>query len=187
MKSLDEIEAEVDRIAALIGADHGLLPTLWLLEPNGHFSHISKMRASAITTFQLSGGTELDRWTTPDPDELLHAVFRSVTFVMASEFELHHRIAEQDSRRRLFEKQIELISILSAGWARRLSMEKERLLKIFTFDDAAGMRVALTRELRDQGRPGEEAWRIACEKYPHLRAGASRMCGNLLRQLRELS
>jgi hypothetical protein len=92
---------------------------------------------------------------------------------MACKYELHHRIAGQDFRRMLFEKQIELMSVLSKNWAGRLLREKAKLLEVFPFDDAATTRAGLARQLRDHGNSAEEAWQMACEKYPEPARGSA--------------
>jgi hypothetical protein len=170
MKSLGEIEAEVERLAAMIGAGKGMLPTYG--SSNGTGTPHIEVDARLYHYVSAERGAEFDRWSTADLDELLYAVFRSVTFDMACKYELHHRIAGQDFRRMLFEKQMELMSVLSQGWAGRLSREKKKLLEVFPFDDAATTRAELAKQLRNQGNSAEEAWRAACEKYPEPARGS---------------
>ena len=164
MKNLGEIEVEIERLAATIAADQSMLPTYGYSDGSER-PHI-EVDARGYHYVTAERGHEFDRWTTSELDTLLYAVFRSVTFDMASRYELHHRVAGRDSRRLLFQRQTELISVLSPSWAERVSTEKAKLLKIFPFDDYSGERAALTKRLRDQGHAANEAWRIACEKYP---------------------
>lgn len=164
MYALGQIKSHVEHLAVLIGARGDQLPTYGHSEQTGR-PHI-EVDIRGYHYVAAEGGSEFHRWTTHDLDALLYAVFRSVTFAMASEYELHHRIAEQDYRRLIFKKQIELISVLSLDWGGRLSHEQDKILELYPFDDAAQLRAALAKQLRDQGQSGEDSWRAACEKYP---------------------
>ena len=81
-------------------------------------------------------GTELERRSTPDVDELLYWLLQGVTFGLACEFELRHRVAGQDFRRLLFAKQLELLRRLSPDWERKRASEIERVLQQHPFNDS---------------------------------------------------
>jgi hypothetical protein len=164
MKNLDEIKSEVERRARLIDASHSRLPTYG--HSNGLGDPHIEVDACDYHYVEAERGHEFDRWTTQEFEVLLYAVFRSVTFQMACDYEVKHRVLGQNFRRILFQRQIELMSALSPEWAERLSNEKERTLELFPFDDNSDARVALSKELRGQGYPKEIAWRNASEKYP---------------------
>ena len=164
MKNLTEIKLEIGRLAGLVDAGEELLPSCGHSEGSGR-PHI-EVDASGYHYIESERGHEFDRWTTRELDELLYAVFRSVTFQMACEYELRHRVPEQDSRRQIFSRQIGLMSTLSAKWSERLSREKEKIIGLFPFDDNAHVRAVLSKALRDQGRSPKDANLIACEKYP---------------------
>src|SRR5450631_4485180 len=93
-------------------------------------------------------------------------ILESVTFTLAFDYELKHRIENQDCRRIGFQKQIELLTILLPEWAGRCGQEHTRILREHPFDDDASVRATLSKELRDEGHAPEDAWRIASEKYP---------------------
>ena len=52
-------------------------------------------------------------------EEILYAIFSKITFALASEFEFEHRKANEDSRRQLFAKQMELLESIDAGFAKK--------------------------------------------------------------------
>jgi hypothetical protein len=184
MNNLAQTKLEIERLARLIEAGPELLPTYGFSDGSGR-PHV-EVDASGYHYVESERGHEFDRWTTQELDELLFAVFRSVTFQMATEYELRHRVADKEPRRVIFPRQIELMSILSAKWAERLSIEKEKIVRLFPFDDNAHLRAVLTKELRDQGHSPEDAWRIACEKYPNPTRGTIEDGKHLRLELRKM-
>ena len=65
-------------------------------------------------------GKELERQKFQDADMLLYSVFEKITFEMALEYEVTHRIQNQDSRRLLFIHQLKLMEKLSPKWKNQL-------------------------------------------------------------------
>ena len=161
---LKQIESEVERLALRIGASNNVLPTFGFSEQFGR-PHI-EVDGSGYHYVVAERGEELKRLTTQSLDDLLYNVFQSVTFTLAVAYELKHRIESQDCRRIMFQQQIELLSALSPEWARRSELEHIQILRDNPFDDDASVRARLTKELRDQGHTPEDAWRLACNKYP---------------------
>jgi hypothetical protein len=74
-------------------------------------------------------GEETGRRVADNLDELKYWVFEGVTFSMASDWELEHRVEGQDSRILLFEKQLELLGLLSARWPERYRREHRGVLR----------------------------------------------------------
>jgi hypothetical protein len=179
MKNLEEISVEIQHLARLIEADQKMLPTYGYSDGSGR-PHI-EVDDRGYHYVNAERGHEFDRLTTEEIDELLYAVFQSVTFELACKYELRHRVPDKDSRRLLFLQQIELISVLSLRWAVRRSEEQAKLLGLFPFDDSSRARAIFTKQLRDQGHSPEEACRIACERYPD--AGSGRATVEYLREL----
>jgi hypothetical protein len=164
MMTLSEIKAEVDRLAAQIDASGNVLPTYGHSE-DGARPHI-EVDARGYHYVVVERGQELKRLTTNDPDELLFNVFESITFSLALKYELAHRIEHQDCRRILFQRQVELLSMLSPHWSQREALSHEQTLRQHPFDDHASLRATLTKDYRDKGHSPEAAWRMACEQYP---------------------
>ena len=66
---------------------------------------------------------------------ILFIVFSKITFALASEFELEHRRANEDSRRQLFAKQLELLESIDYGFAKRRKKRIDEILRIYPFHD----------------------------------------------------
>jgi hypothetical protein len=161
---LREIQAEIERRAAAIGAPAALLPSYGA--STGHARPHVEVDGRGFHLVVVERGVEEARRTTRDLDELLFLVFEGVTLAMASDHEHGHQDPDHDPRRVLFARQLELLARLSPGWAQRQAADHERLLRAHPFDDAAIARAKLCRELRQQGHPAEEAWQIACQRLP---------------------
>jgi hypothetical protein len=164
MMSLDQIKAQVDLLAARVGASEYILPTYGRTE-DGARPHIEVDR-QAYHYVIVERGQELERVTTNELEELLYTIFKGVTFSLAIRYELKHRIEGQDCRRIVFQRQVELLSALSAEWGERESRRHKEILQRHPYDDAASIRADLTEEYRRQGWSPEEAQRKAFERYP---------------------
>lgn len=165
MKSLIEIQAEVDKRAALVGAvDHPSLPTYGQTEDFAR-PHI-EVDSRGYHLVIVERGQEQSRFTTRDLDELLYRVFEGLTSELAFGHELKHRVEGTDSRRAAFKRQVELLTQLSPVWAARASTMQKEVLSKRPFDDLGGVRAKLARELREAGHSPETAWQMACERYP---------------------
>jgi hypothetical protein len=165
MKSLTDIKAQVDRLAAIIGASgyHGLPsygPTKDYSRP-----HV-EVDARGYHLVIVEHGLERGRFTTGELDELLFHIFQHVTCSLAVDYELAHRIQTQDCRRLGFQKQIELLSQISKQWAEREAAEHQHILRGQPFDDYSGVRADLIRELKEAGESPQSAWETACKRYP---------------------
>lgn len=75
-------------------------------------------------------GTEHERRTTEELDELLYWLMDNITFQMALEYELHHRVPNQDFRRLLFETQLKLLNRINSDFHKR----KEEEINIILID-----------------------------------------------------
>jgi hypothetical protein len=131
--SLGAIESEVRRLAEKLGAPASFLPTF------GHSRHDGTPHVEVGEAYffvACERGTEFERRTTGDLDELLFWVFSTVTFSMACDWEVRHRREAEDFRRQLFARQIELLATLSPKWAAREADDHRRILQRRPFNDA---------------------------------------------------
>ena len=83
-------------------------------------------------------GTRVEERRTTDPDELLFWLISGLTWQMASDFELSHRIESQDCRRQLFAKHLELLTAVKPEWARRKKQEYDKILVEHPYNDDKG-------------------------------------------------
>ena len=82
-------------------------------------------------------GSEFERRKTTDPQDILFWLVSGLTFGMACEWELKHRIEGEDSRRQLFQKQIDLLSQVNQDWAERMRESCKKILEEHPFEDRA--------------------------------------------------
>jgi len=82
-------------------------------------------------------GVELERRTTRDANQLMFWLLADVTFSLACEFELAHRLPGRDFRRVLFAKQVELLTGLDPAWGQRRAEELDRILREHPLEDSA--------------------------------------------------
>jgi hypothetical protein len=131
--TLAEVKAEIDRRAALIGAPSGSLPTYGHSRDFGDPNIEIDNRGYHYVVEER--GRELRRDTTTDLDELLYIVFSDVSFHLAGIYEVGHRVRHRDTRRLLFDHQIELLAKLSPAWAERCLREQAEVLSQHPFVD----------------------------------------------------
>lgn len=83
-------------------------------------------------------GSRLEERRTKDPDELLYWLISGVTFSMAVDYELAHRIEHEDCRRQIFAKDLELLGSVNQAWADRKRAEYDEVLKAHPFNNGLG-------------------------------------------------
>jgi hypothetical protein len=81
--------------------------------------------------------SELERRVATDENEILYWLASDLVFDLACDFELRNRTPGQDTRRLLFEKEVELLSSLDSAWAKRKREETAGILKLHPYDDLA--------------------------------------------------
>lgn len=133
MTQLPQIKAEVERLAAKIGATECVLPTYGRSEDFAR-PHI-EVDSRGYHYVVVERGQELRRVTTSNLDELLRHIFDSVSFELACSYELAHRIGTQDCRRLLWKHQLDLLQILSPAWAAARECEIGELLRRHPYHD----------------------------------------------------
>ena len=80
-------------------------------------------------------GLELERRTTKSKKEFLYWLISLDTFWMGVDHEFKNRIEDQDCRRIIFAKQIELMKRVDAKWAEKKQKEIEEILAKHPFND----------------------------------------------------
>ena len=121
------------RLASKIGADPRNLPTFENTQYDGrpnieflgqYFQYAIQERNTALKS---------DLFT--DLNGLLYQVFKDITFQMAMDDEVAHRVPGVDSRRLIFTKQLELLKELNSDWSKRVEKEQVDQLSVFPFND----------------------------------------------------
>ena len=80
-------------------------------------------------------GEEFERRQTRDIDKLLYWILKSIVFIMASDYELENRKPNEDFRRQLFAKQIELMEKLNSKFAQWQKEEFDKILEESPYED----------------------------------------------------
>ncbi|TYC49667.1 hypothetical protein ESZ50_05870 [Weissella muntiaci] len=68
-------------------------------------------------------------------DDFLFQIFKDITFEMALTFEVSNRVENQDFRRVLFSKQLEILNIIDETYKERAAQEIKDILKVSPFND----------------------------------------------------
>lgn len=128
-----QVESELHRLAEFIEAQPNQFPTIdnskeaW---PNISFS------SNSTVYYEAHGwGEKVFSFPAFDLEHLMFMVFKDITFLMATEYERRNRNSNEDFRRQLFSKQIELMRTLDAEWASRTQREIEEILRAVPSDD----------------------------------------------------
>ncbi len=161
---MDDIRKKVTELASIIDAPGDLLPDYGVMKWEGH-PYIELDNRGWLYYVVSERGNRTERLAI-DLDHLLYLIFDSVTFDMAFDYELKNRIEDKDCRRMAFEKQEELLGLLSDKWRHQKIEENKRILFIAPFDDLGGLRASYWRQLKQQGYSSAEVERLAYERYP---------------------
>lgn len=129
MRLLELVREDVNRLATKIEAPDHLLPTYGESEDFAR-PHVEEVDDGLMAWVVVERGKELERRSTYDRKELLYWIFEAVTFSMASDYEASHRNDDEDEdpRRLLFSRQLELLHTLEPRWATRKAQELGSLL-----------------------------------------------------------
>ncbi len=132
---LASLRERIRAAARRLGADDTLLPTFGGSEQTGR-PHI-EADAAGWHYVVCERGTEFERATSADPEEIAFLACRDMAFEMACEQELASHVPGQDSRRRIFAIELELLRTVDPAWADRVRAENERILAEHPFVDGA--------------------------------------------------
>ena len=160
----DSLSKTIAVMARKIGARKADLPTIGYSSDFGH--PYIEVSADGYNYVLEERGRELKRTKTADFDEFLYLVLADVALLVAMRFAQEHSEPHMDSRRVYFKKQEELLGSLKAGWQHKCEEAHSAILAKNPFDDFAMERATYCKQLRDEGMSNEEAWKVACDRYP---------------------
>jgi hypothetical protein len=140
-RALARIRSSVMTLAEAIGAPANSLPTFGSSEDFAR-PHIEAI-GECVYYVVVERGQELVRESYLDDRPLLEQVFNGVTFEMACDFELRNRRANEDSRRQLFARKLELLGMLDPQWRDRERARLVEILREHPFSDGLGPRDGL--------------------------------------------
>jgi len=121
MLTLSEFELKVNELAQKIGPPQNILPTYGYSEQTAR-PHV-EVGSRAYYYVVAQSGQEVSRYATRDIDQLLYKIFVDVTFGLSVRYAEENRVENQDIRRLAFQHQVELFTLLSPQWGKRISQE----------------------------------------------------------------
>jgi hypothetical protein len=125
--TLSAVEAIVEALGKQIDAPTYLLPSFERNE-DGARPEV-RVDGAGYHFVVIERGKELQNKAFNVLEDLLKEIFESITFSMALDYEVRHRLANQDFRIILFAKQVELLTKLDATWAALCRSKADRLLE----------------------------------------------------------
>ena len=114
MDPLDQIRAEIARLAREYDVPEDELPTFGRSDGNGR-PHI-EAEPGRYHYVHSERGSENERFTTDSKEELFYRVFADATSIMSIEY-ARKRQGWGDFRRPMFRRQLELLRGMRAEWA----------------------------------------------------------------------
>lgn len=129
---LEEVKQKIFSICEKIGLDKNsyLLP---LFSDNDNvFSDGASIYVDNSKCYYIimERGKINKQYESENLDDILYILFESITFSLASDYELEHRNEHEDSRKQLWQKQLELLAKIDANFVVRCKEEINSILKI---------------------------------------------------------
>jgi hypothetical protein len=125
--SIATIRKKVRELGKKIGAPTHLLSIR--TTSDGFGTPYVEINKSGYNYVVSERGTEFQRKQTQDISILLYWIFKDIVFSIASDFELEHRKPNEDSRRQLFAKILELMEKLDPKYAKWEKEDLDNILK----------------------------------------------------------
>jgi Immunity protein 63 len=155
LKTLIEIEADITNLAKCIYATRDQLPT-YNISRDGGARHI-EIENQKYQYIGIERGQEIHRTSTTDYDELLYWVFSDASFSLAVVYELNNRIVDQDCRRIIFPRQIELMHKINPKMAILCEHRIAKILSTHPYDDEP-TRVVNRMNRSNKNKPWWKFW-----------------------------
>jgi len=122
MENIIAIQSNVFQLGSKVSAPHNAL--IILTEPSDYGKPHLNISQDSYEYIYSERGYEFSRKSTKNLDELLYWIIYPVVHQMAMEFELTHRINEdEDCRKIIFPRLIEYLRIINPLWAERAKKE----------------------------------------------------------------
>ena len=137
--SLSELQAKVMQLAGLIDATEAFyIPNFGGYKHGGDDEYCVEVSEAGYHYFYVERGIKTTQVITGDLDTLLYAIFDPITHELASQYARQHRIHNQDPRRLIFQKQVELMAVLSSKWGAKKASEHDTILERAPYNDSIG-------------------------------------------------
>jgi hypothetical protein len=128
MMTLEELGAQVDRLAKVVGAPRSVLPALG--QVSGYsLTRLEVLADGSLALSAVERGQVAVLHVTRDLDELMFQVFVPACSNMAMTWESLHRVPSVDFRAAMFARQLYLLDRLNPAWPSRLRPQLEGVLR----------------------------------------------------------
>jgi hypothetical protein len=114
MDSISTIKSKYYKIAKKLNAPK--LYSCFNTEPQHDGSAHVELKNGKYNYVVTERGEEYERKTTNDPDEILYWLISTLVYSISSNHELNNRDKNKDFRRKMFKKEVELITQISSEW-----------------------------------------------------------------------
>ena len=134
-ESLNELQSRYNELCQTIApSEHEYT---FRTDPQDDGSHHVELIDPEFHYVVTERGCELERRSTADINEMLYWMIHDLTFWMGVAYEFKHRIEEQDCRRIIFAKQIEMMKRADPEMTDRLKLHIAETLSKHPFNDVA--------------------------------------------------
>jgi len=130
---IEDIQAKILALGLKINAPKALTMVPSISPQNGK-PHIEVYKGKYRYIIEERGLLIKEKMT-KSLDELLYWIFVNITSQMAQDYEYNNRKFDQDFRRIMFNRQLELLGALSSEWQLRQKQEIEKILTRSPFID----------------------------------------------------
>jgi len=138
MLGIKEIRSKVLEIGQQIGLNENSTLYPMFSEPDKVFKVFNEGASIYVTSAQyhyiiFEKGNISKHYKSEKIEGILYPLFKSITIVLASKYELKHRNGHEDTRRLRWKKQLELLKIVDIEFYEKRKKEIEELLKTFPY------------------------------------------------------
>ncbi len=129
---LEQLQSRYLEIAKRLGVRE---PHRFFTEPQHDGSAHIEFAGTELRYIVTERGQVLESRSTYDPDELLFWLVEDLTWSSAASYEVSHRIPDEDSRRQLFSKHVELLKSVNREWAALVKARYDKLVERHPWND----------------------------------------------------
>ena len=133
MKTLGEVEAQIEKLAYQIDVPADMMPSFGNFEASAYsYVYIEGHKYHWVVGGNSPSKTDM---ATTDSEELFYFVFQTLTEQMGLVYEILNRNPIWDYRRLAYSHQLEMLQKLNPQWKARRGKEIEESLKWYPYKD----------------------------------------------------
>lgn len=135
MLGIKEIRSKVLKIGQQIGLNENSTLYPMFSEPDKVFNEGASIYVTSAQYHYIiyERGNISKHYKSEKIEDILYPLFKSITIVLASKYELKHRNGHEDTRRLRWKKQLELLKIIDIEFYEKRKKVIEEILKTFPY------------------------------------------------------